>query len=200
MNTENWHPHWFPGLKIRCLREVEADFFFHRNLLCCRLSINIWQGGTDETHSTSVLLRIPHRLEVTVWDSSIDPLPHRPTENTGCAPSLWLSIFHFCTLPLSILVCSILLLLAGKLLDSPVDTASSITSASRRRGFTAVFWPGVDHTSSVGGGGGAGGIPHKTQSAYRNARSELRFALFISSLLLISTEASTKYHIFISHY
>lgn len=46
-------------------------------------------------------------------------------------------------------VCSILLLLSGKLLKSHVDTAGSTASAIWRRGFTALFWPGKDDTHQV---------------------------------------------------
>lgn len=60
-------------------------------------------------------------------------------------------------------VCSILLLLSGKLLKSPVDTASSTTSASWRRGFTALFWPGRRTPTTSGGGG----ISHGPRRVYR---------------------------------
>lgn len=54
----------------------------------------------DETNSTSMLLRIKksHCMR-----KQQHPLPHRPTKNTRCAPTLWLSIFHFCALHRSFL-------------------------------------------------------------------------------------------------
>lgn len=65
--------------------------------------IDIWQKGSDGTHSTSMLSKIPHRFKVTVWESSLDLLPHHWAKKPQCTPTLWLCIFHFCTLRLSFL-------------------------------------------------------------------------------------------------
>lgn len=146
-----------------------------------------------------MLLRIPHRFKVTIWESSIEPLPHHPTKNIRCAPTLWLSIFHFCTLCLSLPVCSILLLLSGKLLKSPVDTASSTTSASWRWGFTALFWPGEDNTYHHGR---RGDIPRaqmhvpKRQACLPFAWSEKRCVYLPSDF----PRGSDKFEHFISSY
>lgn len=153
------------------------------NLDSCQL--NILTFGREE-----VMKHIPPRCyrglhtdwKVTVWDSSIDPLPHQPTKNTGCAPSLWLSIFHLCTLSAcpSCLLC--LIITIRETSKSPVDTASSTASASWRRGFTALFWPGVEVRLRPCRGGG--GYPTAAGACTETAGP--RYGLFISCPILVS--------------
>lgn len=101
------------------------------------------------------------------------PITSSPNQKHSVRPhplTQHLSLLHTASL---LPVCSILLLLSGKLLKSPVDTASSTTSASWRRGFTALFWPGEDNTDRVWR---RGDIPRVWM--YRNIRpawAEVRF-------------------------
>lgn len=112
MSTSHWHILWFSVSAFKVRREgfwfseqiwALWNWFLRQSVQQPAVRIDIWRKASDKTHSASVLLRISHRLKVTVWESSIDPLPHHPTKNTRCAPTLWLSIFHFCTLRLSFL-------------------------------------------------------------------------------------------------
>lgn len=173
-------------------------FFSHMNLDSCLLNILTFDREEVMKHIPPRCYRGLHTdWKVTVWDSSIDPLPHQPTKNTGCAPSLWLSIFHLCTLSAcpSCLLC--LIITIRETLKSPVDTASSTASAWWRRGFTALFWPGVEvrlPPLRVGGD-----IPRLRAPIPKQLGPPVpRYGLFISCPILVS--ALIKFFFSLSHW
>lgn len=151
------------------------------NLDSCQLNILTFSREEVMKHIPPRCYRGLHTdWKVTVWDSSIDPLPHQPTKNTGCAPSLWLSIFHLCTLSAcpSCLLC--LIITIRETSKSPVDTASSTASASWRRGFTALFWPGWRYAYAPTGGGGYPTAEGACTETAGPARAEVRFVYQLS--------------------
>lgn len=128
-----------------------------------------------KTHSTSVLSRIPRRLKVTVWESSIDPLPHHPTKNTRCAPTLWLSIFHFCTLRLSFLFVLSYYYYQGNFSSHPLTQRVPLPQ-HHGAGVSQHFSDRGRTTPTASGGGG---ISHGSGCTETSGLPEPRWGLFI---------------------
>lgn len=120
---------------------TKSDSF---SLLSAQLG-DIWQKGSDKNTFHLGVIKDSTEIKSNCMRKQYRSVTSSPNQKHSVRPhplTQHLSLLHTASL---FPVCSILLLLSGKLLKS-LDTASSTTSASWRRGFTALFWPGEDNT------------------------------------------------------
>lgn len=175
---------------------IQNWFLFDSDLQPAVERLTFGRKEVIKTNSISMLFQIPRRIKSLYMRKHYQSVCLVITQlKTFSAPppfdSASFTFAHFVSL---FPVCSILLLLSGKLLKSPVDTASSTTSASWRRGFTALFLPGEDNNYHHWRRGdiprGPGEIRTETPGLPSTRLSEVSLVYL---LYLISTEGLIKF-------
>lgn len=159
------------------LNFIQSNLIF-LSLVCTAASCKVTFGGNEviKTYSTSVLLKIPQRVKSHCMRKQYQSVTSS-TKNTLRAPTLWLSIFHFCALHRSFLFARSYYYYQGNFSSHPLTWR--VPLPQHDAGVSQHFSDRGRTTPTTTGGGG---ISHRPICTYRNIRPafHLKFVYLLS--------------------